>query len=225
MNENNKFFGEIIKNFKNYFKKNYGQKFTNQTLESCISIYNLCKNENPDSVIEIGTNHGASLFALVKALRDLGKNLSHITTIDLDHEKWKISFDIQKELIKEYQLELNKVKLITRDFNDIDPENIIDPLKKIFVFYDMHDHEGPWSQKLLDLWIPLIKKGTIAVHDISPVNKDFQFGPNEINLRTKIQYKNGQYYAGFNECFRIIEWVNKNDIKIKNFNGGIYFTL
>lgn len=222
MNEIENFFDEAIKNLKEYFKKNYKQAFTNQTLESCMSIYNLCKKENPDSVVEVGTNHGASLFALIKALKDLGKDLSNITSVDLDHEKWRASFGIQKSLIEKYQLELDKVKIITEDFNKINPNNLINPSKKTFVFYDMHDHKGPWSQRLLDLWYPLVD--VIAIHDITPVDKDFQFGPNEINPRTKAQYKNGQYYAGFNECFRIIKWVNKNNIEIKNFHGGVYFT-
>ena len=217
------FFIKIISGFKEYFKKTYNQEFTNQTIDSCMAIYNLCKEETPDQVIEIGTNHGASTFALVAAMKSLEKDLSLITTIDLDHEKWKESFNIHKDLLKEYDLNLGKVKTITANFNDIDPETIIDSSKRTFIFYDMHDHTGPWSQRLLDLWVPLVKKGVFSIHDISPVHESFEWASDAVSPRTKIQSSNGQYFAGFNECYRIINWANKNNTKIKIFPGGVYF--
>ena len=217
------FFEKMINNLKQYFNTVYKQAFTNQTIDSCMAIYNLCREENPDQVIEIGTNHGASTFALIAAMKSLEKDLSLITTIDLDHGKWKESFNIHKDLIKEYDLNLEKVETITIDFNEIDPKYLIDSLNRVFIFYDMHDHTGPWSQKLLDLWVPLVEKGVFAIHDITPVHESFKIIQDKISPRTKIRSNNGQYFAGFNECFRIIKWANNNDIDIKIFPGGVYF--
>ncbi len=217
------YFEQMVTVFKKYFKEYYRNVFTNQSVETCTGIYNLCKKENPDQVVEMGTNHGASTLSIVKALTDLGKDLSIITSIDLDHEKWKATFNIQKELIKKYDLNLGKVKLITQDFNSVDPVEIIDPEKKVFIFYDMHDHRGPWSQRLLDLWVPLVKNGVFSIHDVTPVSESFEIVQDKISPRTKIQYKSGQYFAGFNECFRIIKWANTNNINIEIFPGGVYF--
>lgn len=217
------FFKTVITDLTVYFEKVYNQSFTNQTVDSCISIYNLCKEYNPDRVIEIGTNHGASTLALALAMNDLGKDLSNITTVDLDHEKWKESFLIHKDLINKHKLEVERIKTVTQDFNTINPEEIIDSSKSTFIFYDMHDHKGPWSQRLLDLWVPLVEKGVFAVHDITPVNEDFELEIDEASPRTKVQYVSGQYFAGFNECFRIIKWANRNKIKIEIFPGGVYW--
>lgn len=219
------FFKRMIENLATYFNDTYKQAFTNQTVDSCEAIYNLCKNENPESVVEMGTNHGASTFALAMAMNDLGKDLSCITSIDLDHLKWKESFKIQDNLLNNTNLEIEKIKTITDDFNNINPEDVIDTSKKTFVFYDMHDHKGPWSQRLLDLWVPMIKTGLIAVHDIGPVDESFELIQDEKSPRSKIQYMDGQYFAGFNECARIINWANKNEIKVKIFSGGIYFKM
>lgn len=216
-------FKKMVSDFKKYFNEFYSQEFTNQSVETCMGLYNLCKEENPDQVVEIGTNHGASTFALAAAMKSLGKDLSLITSIDLDHEKWKESFNIQKGLIDEYNLNLGKVKLITQDFNTVNPEDIIEPEKKVFIFYDMHDHRGPWSQKLLELWVPLVKNGVFSIHDITPVNESFVIVQDELSPRTRIRYKSGQYFAGFNECARIIRWANTNNINIEIFPGGVYF--
>jgi len=215
------FFKMMRENLVEYFNRVYKQPFSNQTVESCMAIYNLCKDVNPDYVVEMGTNHGASTFALAMAMDDMGKDLSCITSIDLDHLKWKESFKIQSYLLNNYGLEIGKIKTITGDFNNINPEDVVDPSKKIFVFYDMHDHKGPWSQRLLDLWVPLID--SIAVHDIYPVDESFELVQDEISPRTKIQYMDGQYFAGFNECARIIKWLNMNKIKMRVFPGGIFF--
>lgn len=217
------FFKVMIENLSRYFNDAYRQTFTNQTIDSCMGLYNLCKNENPDTVIEIGTNHGASTFALGVAMKSLGKDASLITSIDLDHKKWKKSFDIHKNLLKEYGLNLKKVKTITANFNDIDPKVIIDSSKRIFIFYDMHDHTGPWSQRLLDRWVPLVKNGTFSIHDISPTYESYKIAHDIKSPRTKIRYMSGQYFTGFNECFRIIKWANNNKIDIKIFPGGVYF--
>lgn len=219
------YFKILITNMIKFFDSTRNKKFTNQTIETCLSLYYLCKNKNPDKVIEIGTNYGASTYALALAMKTLNKDLSCITSIDLEHGKWRDSFNIHKDLIKDYDLKVEKIKTITENFNKIEPENVVDFSKKVFIFYDMHDHEGPWSQRLLNLWIPLIKKGAVAIHDITPVNEDFEWAQVDIPLRTKCKYLNGQYYAGFNECERIINWANTNDIKIKNFDGGVYFII
>ena len=215
------FFEIMIENLTVYFKDFYQQRFTNQTVDSCTAIYNLCKEENPDRVVEMGTNHGASTYALAMAMNDLRKDLSCITSIDLDHGKWKDSLIIQKALIEKHDLKISEIRTVTDNFTNVNPEDIVDSSKKTLVFYDMHDHKGPWSQRLLDLWVPLVD--IIVVHDITPVDKDFQLAKDEVSPLTKIQYKDGQYFAGFNECYRIIKWANVNKIKIEIFPGGIFF--
>jgi len=220
------FFETMINNFKDHFLKERKKEFTNQTVESCMDIYNVCKEVHPDSVIEIGTNYGASTLALSLSMKDMNKDLSNILTIDLHHTYWLRTRNVQELILKEEGLKIERVKFLSKNFNEIDPMDIVEGDKKVLIFYDIHDHDGPWSQKLLDSWIPLIKNGAFMIHDISPVPDNFEFkiDKSDRRPRSKIKYlKTNKSYAGFAECGRIINWANKNEIIIKDFNGGVYF--
>ena len=66
--DNKEFFSKIVSNFKDHFDKVRGKAFTNQSVDSCLDIYNLCFQENPEKVVEMGTNYGCSTIALAKAM-------------------------------------------------------------------------------------------------------------------------------------------------------------
>jgi len=216
------FFEDVIENFSNHFKESHNKPFTTQTVDSCISIYDLCLFYEPENIVEIGTNHGASTISILKALKNLGKNNAPFTSIDLSHKAWEEVGTIQKQLVEDLSWE--SVITITDDFNQVDPISV-NLGEKLFLFYDMHDHTGPWSLRLLTQWLPHMKNALIAIHDFSRVDDSYIVKSTEIQPKTKMKYLNGQTYAGFLEVGRIIKWANTNRIKINNFNGGIYFFI
>lgn len=215
------FFEDLIQRFKEIFINLHNTNFTNQSVLSCTDIYNLCVDKNPDRVIEIGTNYGASTISLAKAMNDLKKPLDSILTFDLSHEYWKRSLSLFSDIMKRENLDISQIKYVSKDFNILNPEEII-TCDKTLIFYDIHDHRGPWSQKLIENWVPLLN-GTVIVHDITEVNEHFEITDNEKSKRSKALHFSGKYFAGFNECNRIISWANENKIDLGIINGGIYF--
>lgn len=215
-------FDKMINEFNLFFEQEYNISFSNQTNESCKAIYDLCLKFKPEKVIEIGTNHGASTFSILLAMKKINRDSSNILSIDLDHNKWKKSFYIQRDFIQDNKLEPERVKILTSDFNSICPNDLVDG-SKFFVFYDIHDHRAPWSLKFLNSWVPLFKEAMILIHDISDVDPSFQLIYNKNSPMSKKKYYDGTWYAGFMECERIIDWANVNKVKLIKFNGGIYF--
>ena len=216
-------FEEIIANFDQYWRREYHKPYPNQTIESCLDLCRFCVTEDPDYVIEVGTNYGASTLALALAHKVMGKPLSIMTTIDLEHEFWKERTpSIQEEVVKKYDISIGDIRTITKDFTKVDPSEVISSGKG-FIFYDMHDHQGPWSQSLLDKWYPLMSQGTIVVHDMTPVYDDFPLEDDKVCPRSKAKHFNGQMFAGFNECARIINWLNAKKIDLGKISGGIFF--
>ena len=220
------FFEKMIGSFSEHFKKTRGKDtYPNQTVDSCVALYNLCKNSNPDIVVDVGTNYGASTISLIAALADSNKDLSAMTTIDVDHYHWiKETPGIQRELLRQYKYDCRKINTVTKNFGVIDPRELLLPDKKILIFYDMHDHKGPFSIKLLTEWVPLIKSGLVVFHDLTPVADDFEFLP-ERRPRSKAKHFSGMMFAGFAECERIVKWLNKKRISINIVPGLAYFVI
>lgn len=215
-------FERIVENFTKHFDDNHDNKFTTQDVKSCTEIYELCKKATPDHVVEMGTNHGASTLSICLAMTELGKPLSNITTMDLSHQAWGEAAEIHKGVPEIAAMDLSQVKYITGDFKDLDPT----PVKsagKVFVFYDIHDHTFPLSQKFLDEWLPCIRDGVIAIHDMSEVPNDYIL-PDVDTKRSKAAYKD-RTYAGFAECETFINWAVKNNVEVTSFHGGISFEV
>lgn len=226
-----KVFVNVIENFKEVFKTKHNKIYTNQSVEGCQDLFKICVNHPPDQIIEVGTNYGTSTIAFALAMEALGKDLSTITTIDLSHNFWRDTPEIQEEALKGILSQsLTNIKTVTGDFNSIDIKDLLyDWSNKILIFYDMHDHTGPWSLRLLNEWIPYIKKegkqGVCLVHDISPVSDDYKVVCDDKSPRSKAKYFGGQTYAGFMECKRLINWANVKKVELTPFSGGIFFRI
>jgi len=203
------FLSEMIQNFSKYFSEKYNtESYPNQNYESVKFLYEKCIEFNPDMVMDIGTNFGASTISFMRAMEALSKPLSLITTIDLDHDHWK------NKTPKIQKIDLSKVKTITSDFKLIDPLSVIQNVR-YFIFYDIHDTDSfSFSGKFINEWIPRLKNSIIAFHDVSIVSKDFEWRQdnNQYPMET-IEY-NGKFYAGYRECKTIIEWVKEKNIEI-----------
>jgi len=217
-----KVFEQIVQNFTKHFEDCHDKAFTTQNVRSCLDIYNACKEANPDHVVEMGTNHGASTLSICLAMNGLGKPLSNITTMDLSHVAWLEAPKIQGGIPEIAAMDLSLVKYVTGDFKNIDPL----PVKsagKLFVFYDIHDHTFPLSQKFLDEWLPYIRDGVIAIHDISEVPSNYVL-PESDTKRSKAVYKD-KMYAGFAECETFVNWAVANNVTLNSFHGGISFKV
>ena len=220
----NNTFEKLMNNYDDHFLELYGKKYPNQTIKSCIAFYETCIKEKPEKIIEIGTNYGASTISMALGAIDIGMPLSEITTIDLSHEHWKKRTPVvQKDLLEILGLDISLINTVTTDFNQVNPKDFIPVGKKTLIFYDMHDHKGPWSLKLFNEWYPLVSEGAFIIHDITPVHKSFVLVDDPISPRSKATYFNGQDYAGFMECQRLIEWANEHKIILTDFPGGVLF--
>jgi len=217
------FFEEIIQRFKQVFKKLHNVEFTNQSVQSCKDLYDLCLKKSPDKIIEIGTNYGASTISFAKAFKDLGKPLDSILTFDISHEFWIRSQELFSDILMRENIDISLIKYVSKDFNTLNPEEIITS-DKTLLFYDIHDHKGPWSQKLVSRWVPLLN-GTTVVHDITEVDENFEIIKDEKSPRSKAMHFSGRYFAGFNECERIIKWANEHNVNLGIICGGVYFDV
>ena len=222
----NRFFGNAISNLENHFEADHAPKrFTCQTARSMLSIYDLCMEIEPDHVVEVGTNHGGSTLAIIMALRDLHRTLGNITSIDLTHKTWMDVPQIHANIVKGMGIDFSLVKTISGDFSKIEPSRSVIPAGKTSVFYDMHDHEGPWSQILLDNWVPLIEDGFVAIHDFSKV-PDGYTPKQDDRPRSAAKYTyTSQTYSGFAEVKRVIEWANDNQVLLHDLVGGVWFKV
>ena len=214
-------FEKIVGNFTKHFEDNHDKDFTTQNVKSCMGIYEMCLAYNPDTVIEMGTNHGASTLSICLAMTKNGKSLSAITTMDLSHKAWSEAAEIHKDVPEIAAMDLSQVKYITGDFKDLEP------LKRdgrVLVFYDIHDHTYPLSEKFLDEWLIEIKNGMILIHDMSIVADDYAL-PQVDTKRSKAKCNNGNTYAGFAECEVFIKFANDNGATVKSFHSGISFEV
>lgn len=200
---------KLIENYSEFFKKEYQtETYPNQDVKSCASIITKCLQINPDCVIDIGTNYGASTLSLACALKNLGKDLSCLTTIDKELSYWtKTVSKIQNELMVEYDINPCKINTTTADFKLLDAQKTIPPHSKIFLFYDIHDiEEFSFFKKFVEDWVPLLKEGIIGIHDVSSVPKDFQ---SEYPDHVLANHFSGKTVSGFLECNVIMDWLNK----------------
>jgi len=217
------FINRMIQNFDAYCRRENGNDFTDQRESSCETIYDLCVKEDPDGVIEVGTNFGSSTLSLMYALKGLKKPLSALTTIDRDHQNWHRSGSIiQKDLLNEYEINPAEINLVRGDFRYIDPLSLIDPDKKYVIFYDIHDEINiDSSSKFLAEWEPLLKNAVIMYHDFNRIESPGSDHPSNMSVGTSFD---GRHYLGYTECEKIISWVNERKVEIGDtLPSGIYY--
>ncbi len=171
-------------------------------------------------MLDIGTGQGRSGMALVLALHAMGKKLSCFTTFDLKGGNWKNKVPrFHAKLLADYGIDITQTNWVKGDFKKLDAAKYVPTDRKVFLFYDIHDHHGgkvrqpeASSPHLLKKWLPRIQSGLVAVHDMSAVPTGYDL--TEKDKKTHVSYslavheKSGQWYKGFGECARIVEWLN-----------------
>ncbi len=195
------------------------------------ALFGLCIIENPDIVLDIGTNQGNSCIALGLALNVLGNSLSNLFTFDVNHSLFHKTKQKYKQLFQTTKLNIDKINLVTNDFGIISSEKFLRIQTNFFIFYDIHDGEYGVSnsEKFINEWIPKINDGLVVVHDIVPCDKDWE-RPTEWGTPpsySKVQLWTGQWFWGFGECENFINLLNEhkaNLIAIPN-TSLIYFRV
>jgi len=224
------FLEELVKNYSGYFKETYDQdRYPNQSIESCQALFEMCVDMDPDFIIDIGTNFGASTFSFAHALKTMGKPLSLLTTIDLSHGHWRERTpNIQHDLLKKENLDMRQIKTVESDFSLLDPSDFLKEGKGV-VFYDIHDNDQQtFSDKLLQNWVPRLKEALVIVHDCSLVPESYVLRTGYTNYTmTKLQHFSGKFFAGFGECAPIIQWLNDKKIDVSSvpLTSLIYFKV
>lgn len=203
----------LINNFTEYCEKVYGYvKYPNQNQVSCQAIVDSCLEINPDFVLDIGTNFGASTLSLAYGLKKLGKGMSELTTIDYNHAHWiKETPLIQKNLLIEHGINIDDIHAVCSDFQKLDPQNFVKQGKAL-IFYDIHDTiNHSFMSDFVDKWIPILMCGRVMAHDFSLVKKGYVLSPaTDPNYpRIMIEHFSGDVFAGFKECETLIQWTNK----------------
>lgn len=207
------FLSELVDNYSIFFQetRNIG-KYPNQDITSCTALYDLCVSIDPDFVIDIGTNLGASTLSFALALKAVGKPLSLLTTIDKNQVPWREETPIiQQSFLKKGEIEIEQINVIEADFLSLDPLQFLRDDVKGLVFYDIHDTNlRTFSEKFLYSWVSLLGKSVVAIHDCSLVPKSHILRENYNDYTmTKQTHFSGKTYAGFNECKSFIEWANE----------------
>ena len=212
------FFESLIQNFTEHFNKTYNQpSYPNQNHVSCKFLYDLCVETDPDFVLDIGTNFGASTLSLAYGLKSLNRKVNRLTTIDISHQHWNNTTPvIQKELLLQHEINIEGIKTICNDFKSIDPKTVISDDSRYFVFYDIHDTATySFSAKFFNEWVPLLQNPVLVFHDVSVTSDSYvvtQIDPNY--PRVTARHFSGQNYSGFKECSEIIKWANERKLEI-----------
>jgi len=141
-----------------------------QSVRSCLSIYGLCTMVDPEFVVDVGTAAGASCLTLAYTLKGLGKDpAKHLRTVCISQRRWhKEGVKYNAKLARQHGIDMNSIQTSELDFRDLAPPDEILNGAPTFLFYDIHDHDDgrlPASRHLLDVWVPAISRGIVAVHD------------------------------------------------------------
>lgn len=185
-----------------------------------LALFSLCCLADPDVALDIGTGKGRSGMAIVLALHAMGKKLSCFTTFDTGIGKWTAKVPVfHKNLLDRYGIDITQTNWVKADFKTLDAKKYLPETGCTFLFYDIHDHHGgvsvqpePSSPVLLKNWLPRIREGIVAVHDMSPVPPGYELTAKDkkthVSYSVAVHKKSGQWYKGFGECARIIDWLN-----------------
>jgi len=185
-----------------------------------LALFSLCCLADPEAVLDIGTGVGRSGMALVLALHAMGKKLSCMTTFDLRGGNWMARVPrFHAKLLADYGIDITQTNCVKADFKRLDAFKYVPTDKRVFLFYDIHDHHGgkvkqpeASSPHLLKKWLPRINEGIVAVHDMSNISLGYEM--TAAHIKTHVSYSTAvhklsqQQYKGFGECAHIIEWLN-----------------
>jgi hypothetical protein len=175
------------------------------------ALYGLCILADPHFIIEVGTERGVSTLTFAKAMRDLGRPLHRITTIDADHSMWKETRLVQQELLVQEYIEHSSINTLTMNFMDVEPVVCFDAkvphLSRHLLYYDIHDRPDLghcYSHIFLEQWVPRVRNGIVAIDNmhVSPEPAKDYYSPSDARDRFN------RHWWGFGECQVIVNWAN-----------------
>jgi len=211
----------LVGDFKLHFRRMRSVHLLTQSIASCNAIIEACLDINPDYVLDIGTNYGLSTLSLAQALKLLGKDLSVLTTTDIDHSHWlNETPEIQKGLLLNSEICTDEIHAVCSDFMDLDPGSMIRP-GKVLVFYDIHDSPSvSMMGRFLEQWLPRFTEGYVMVHDFYLAHSGYWIDRDvpECPVSTA-EHFSGHVFEGFKECRVLIEWMNSIDKHLRVLEG------
>ena len=156
----------LVGEFKSYFRRIYSPQLLAQSVASCTAIVNACRDIKPDYVLDIGTNYGLSTLSLAYALKSMGKDLSVLTTTDIDHSHWlNETPEIQKGLLLDSEIRIGEIRAVCDDFMNLNPQDMVRK-GNVLVFYDIHDSPSvSMMERFIADWMPRFDGGRVMVHD------------------------------------------------------------
>lgn len=159
-------------------------------------------------------------MALALALKALGKPLTSLVTIDVDHTLWKRLPEVHADLLEKCDMNLGEVQAITEEFCKLYPQDLLPSKGRIFIFYDIHDYFGGrgWvpSGRFINGWLPYIEVATVLVDNMYLCRP-----PDEITYHpSQARHWLGQSYYGFNECGVIVGWLNMRKGQLFAISGA-----
>jgi hypothetical protein len=207
----NEFCDRLIMDMTSHLRQRSRMDLLCQSRASCKAIVKSCIDIEPDYVLELGTNYGLSTLSLAYALTILGKCLSALTTIDIDHGHWlNETPDIQRGLLLNAGIDLKNIRVVSGDFNLLNPQWLLKE-GKVLVFYDIHDTGSvSYMKKFIEEWIPLFDHGYVMVHDCYPLGRAYWIDRNNPDLPvSSAKHFSGLSLEGYGECKVLIDWLNE----------------
>lgn len=206
----NEFCERLVSDFTGYFRSKQSLHLLTQDKSSCKAIVKACLEIEPDYVLDIGTNYGLSTLSLAYAFTILGKDLSGITTTDVDHRHWlEETPAIQRGLLLNSGIDVSKIARVHEDFIKLEPESMV-RRGKVLVFYDIHDTSTvSYMEKFLGKWIPAFDYGYVMVHDCYlPKSAYWIDRNNPVYPVSSATHFSGISFEGYKECATLVEWLN-----------------
>jgi len=211
----------LMGGFSAYFEQRQALRLITQSKASCKAIVKACLHIEPDYVLEIGTNYGLSTLSLAYALKLLGKDLSALTTTDIELGHWLDETPgIQRALLLNAEIDLSHIQAVRGDFILMPPQRMVRP-GKVLVFYDIHDTATvSYMEKFIAEWIPLFDHGYVMVHDCYPPKSAYWIPRDDpVYPVTKGRHFSGMEFEGYPECKVLVDWFNVTDRSIHAIPG------
>ncbi len=165
----------------------------------------------PDSILEIGTESGGTLFLFSR----IASENAHIISVDIPsgpfgggYHRWKIP------LYKSFALPHQKIHLIRKDSHDratFEKVKAILGGKDIDILFIDGDHTYEGVKKDFEMYSPLVKKdGIIALHDIVPHLETPTCEVNRFWNALKIKYEHEEIVDNWNQNWAGIGLIKKD---------------
>jgi hypothetical protein len=215
------FCDRLMGGFSAYFEQRQALRLITQSKASCKAIVKTCLHIEPDYVLEIGTNYGLSTLSLAYALKLLGKDLSALTTTDIELGHWlNETPGIQRALLLNAEIDLSHIQAVRGDFILMPPQRMVRP-GKVLVFYDIHDTATvSYMEKFIAEWIPLFDHGYVMVHDCYLPKTAYWIDRNNPDLPvSSATHFSGLSLEGYKECKVLVDWLNAGHRAIRALPG------